>query len=298
MSLSDYAFMQHGCCASVEGLQDRSVVFVGDSLINQLHGHFCSRADSVHLPPNMTCRACPGVCMLYHSGARIAAQPTAAQVIAAIAYRTTPSMIVHDYNGLHLLHMHPFSKPCCRPWLDTRVPQRMMPGCWTLLAGDEERGKAKDLQTQTYCADFWGWVTLEDRVAADAFTFRQRWPSTRLVLMSPHSVCDRAYMGDYRGWVNAPSWKRNGACASWVRSRLTSLTNSSALQLCEQSAITAAGSAHLAGRVRAAAKRVGADLLDAHVLTRGRCKDTKDGRHYPTLVPQEAKLVENMLRRS
>tara|TARA_B110001452_G_scaffold236314_1_gene215524 strand:- start:339 stop:506 length:168 start_codon:yes stop_codon:yes gene_type:complete len=47
------------------------------------------------------------------------------------------------------------------------------------------------------------------------------------------------------------------------------------------------GTFTLAVMINAFAQRANASLLGAHALTRDRCNDTMDARHYPALVPAQ-----------
>ena len=48
--------------------------------------------------------------------------------------------------------------------------------------------------------------------------------------------------------------------------------------------------------INAFAQRANASLLRAHVVTRDRCNDTMDARHYPPLVPAQVDDLVGALR--
>ena len=207
------------CCISAGLASKATVLFLGDSLVGQLYDHVCR--GTTYIGGTHACNQCEGGCLVRIESTQIPSLTNATHVMDMVA-PVEPSLIINDYSALHLLHMHPYNTPCCRPWLDSRA-QSGMNQCWELLGGTAKEGQRRDLATQTLCADFWGWVTLGERVTADAAAFRRRWPAVRLALMPPHAVCEAKYRGAYRAWCKAPRAPRLDACARWVSARLPSL---------------------------------------------------------------------------
>ena len=203
-----------------------------------------------------------------------------------------PSLVVDDFNGLHLLHMHPHGKACCRPWMDSAASDGEA-DCWRNLA----RRNRKQNQT-IYCADFRGYLSLEQSIGTDAKAYRDAFGSqVRLVAMSSHLICEKRFRREYRSWLSASQDQRQVGCVAWLHRRASSRDAPDPVSFCAASSFTGQGSASLAARVAQAAAAHDLALLDAFRMsaTGNACPEkTKDGRHYPGLVPLEAARLQDI----
>ena len=196
-----------------------------------------------------------------------------------------PSLVLDDFNALHLLHMHPHTKACCRPWLDSAASGGEAE-CWQNLAPRNRK------QNQTlYYADFRGYLSLEQSIGEDAKAYRHALGSqVILVAMSSHFICEARFKREYRSWMSALPAQRVSGCVAWLTHRASSHVDAADRRgFCAASSFTGQGSASLAARVARAAAKHGLTLLDAFNMSAHACPaQTHDGRHYPGLVPLEA----------
>ena len=113
--------------------------------------------------------------------------------------------------------------------------------------------------------------------------------------MSSHLICEVRFGREYRKWTSAAPAQRSSGCVSWVRRRANAIGNDDPGRFCAASSFTAHGSASLADRVARAAAVSGLRLLDAFNMSASACpRQTKDGRHYPGLVPLEAARLHQL----
>ena len=91
----------------------------------------------------------------------------------------------------------------------------------------------------------------------------------------------------YRRQLATPAPGRDAKCLDWISRRAGSPPVDRGRRICEQYTFTSVGTFTLAVMINAFAQRANASLLGAHDLTRDRCNDTMDARHYPALVPAQ-----------
>eukprot|EP00966_Prymnesium_polylepis_P328152 7383959-Prymnesium_polylepis.1 len=184
-----------------------------------------------------------------------------------------PTLAVVNFAALHLLHMQPV-----REWFDALSPdahRRCLPA--------------------VNCADFRGALHLEHWLESDLAGYRVRLGlGATLVLATPTSICTDKFYGPYAKWQALHASSRLAPCVEWASHR-PNVSVSEATQVCERFTFTEVGAASLTDRFLAAAQRVpGVIVLDVHHLTAGRCNDTHDGRHYPSLLPREVAELERV----
>ena len=197
--------------------------------------------------------------------------------LAAIPRAVRPTAVVTNFAAAHLLHVHPV-----RPLFDADSAM-LAPKCYP----------------QSTCADYRGiqlfatgeWPTV------DAMAYRHALgPSTRVVFMTPNWICDAKLYQQYRRQLATPAPRRDAKCLDWISRRAGPPPADSGRRVCEHYTFTSAGTFTLAVMINAFAQRANASLLRAHVVTRDRCNDTMDARHYPPLVPAQVDDLVGALR--
>lgn len=196
-----------------------------------------------------------------------------------------PTAVVTNFAAPHLLHVHP-----ARPFFDADSSSLPRPRCYP----------------QSTCADFRGLLSFDEWMARDVSRFRQRLgKATRVIFFTPNWICDEKLYPSYKKQLRLGQWR---SCASWVMAAVhrrrdghgssPSIPSSeaAAAALCSKYTFTGAGTLEMATRMRSAASRIGGvSVLDATALTRDKCNATQDARHYPLLVPMQAKRLAGAL---
>jgi hypothetical protein len=81
-------------------------------------------------------------------------------------------------------------------------------------------------------------------------------------------------------------------CRDWVRAR----NNTAAAEaMCETFTFSSAGTVAMSARMLAVARLHNLAVLPATDLTRGRCNETSDARHYPGLVPEQVRQLRMLI---
>ena len=284
--------LRHICCARQRIGTHSSVLLIGDSQLQAVHEHLCD--------PNSK-----SAYRRLRSGQRIAAADECIKshtlllfVVAAgkwakhfPSYHTAevalkrlipqvdtpavkPTAVVTNFAAPHLLHVHP-----ARPFFDADSLAPPRPRCYP----------------QSTCADYRGLLSFEDWMSNDVTAFRQHLGGlTRIVFFTPNWICDEKLYASYKKQLqpSATPWR---SCTAWVRTARgrggSPISQAEAFDLCNRFTFTGAGTIAMAKRMQEAAVRLKTGLLDANAITRSRCNETLDARHYPSLVPLQAEQL-------
>ena len=295
---SSHSVLRQACCTQHQLGSHRMVLFVGDSQAQAIYEHLCNPSRRRLLVSkatawNMAAEQCLNSSTLavfivaagkwakhfpsFHTAGialgRLPKPPAQLHPNDAI---WTPTAVVHNFAAPHMLHVHPV-----RPFFDADSSKR--PRCYP----------------QSTCADYRGLQNLDAWIRSDLSAYRQRLgPKTRLVVVTPNWICDAKLYTSYQRQMGKPLASRFSACHDWMRQRLpTAPSEEVANDFCSNFTFTAAGTERMAGAMAMAVARVEqhARVLDVTALTRGRCDATDDARHYPKLVPTQARALLQLL---
>ena len=131
------------CCSHVKIGAHAAALFSGSSLTRAIARYHCTPVSRASGETSSAVPACLARCdttWVYTaptSDVRSSVSRSAAlsRMLGELRAQSLPrpSLVLDDFNGLHLLHMHPFDKPCCRPWIDGAAPGGEA-DCWQHLA--------------------------------------------------------------------------------------------------------------------------------------------------------------------
>lgn len=276
--------LHYTCCARQRLANHRAVLLVGCSQLEALFDHLCDgkaqRGFARSTSSLEACQATRTVLVLVVSAGKWArnfpshhrADVALTALPAAVA---KPSAVVTNFAAAHFLHVHPV-----RPFFDADDNSR--PGCYP----------------QSTCADYRGLEPLLSGswMTSDAAAYRRALGArVSLVFMTPNWICDAKLYKQYQRVLALPLPARTAKCLDWVSRRRGHRPADGGRAFCEQYTFTGAGSIRLAESIRAWGRRLNASLLRANALTRDRCNETGDARHYPKRVPAQIAELETLL---
>ena len=198
-----------------------------------------------------------------------------------------------NFAAIHSLHLHPV-----RPWW--YVHNRS--SCSEVTdksAAVNEVGMwwgRRYLRPNSDVADLRLWASFESLVHEQLAALRKI--AAQVVVMTPWTICESVYYGDYAA-LTAGSRRAESieGCERFIRHQArhaawplpAAASNESLRDWCRTATLTSNGSAAISARLRRAvsreatskeAHRAEVRIVDGEALTRGRCDQTRDGRHY------------------
>jgi len=305
------------CCAQRPLGAHRAALLVGDSLLRRVtfadSGSLCGeqksqvRCEHIHLQST-----CNTTAIAYYdtpsASGLVPSRHNASHVLhttRTAGFQMLPTLVVHSFSSLHLLHLHP-----ARPWYEA--------------ADSEGRCSKEPVVPGNMCADFAGNLGLERWVTRDLAAYRTQARAQQLIVASPNAVCSSRYGGAYAAFLNqtngavlaAPcvayaerhrggggeggGGEREGgaprgpwqppaaACACGTDASRPDdagcRRECSPRTFCLRNMLDGVGASYMTRRLELAARAGRATFFNMHAISHGRCNETFDGRHYSQRV--------------
>ena len=213
--------------------------------------------------------------------------------LARLRLPNAPTLVLHNFNGVHLLHLHPEL-----PWYDAHA---------AVADNPRSGGLSGECFPSKSCPDLRANLELEERMQTDVMAYRERLGAgAAIVFYTPHYICPHrpGYVHNWwRFFATLPAVGVAGRladCKSYVLRRAAGAEqplpklDADAHVFCEASLATSCGTQWIANRMKAAAAQLSVAVLDGYALSR--CNETHDGIHYTGLLETVAQLFSELVR--
>ena len=196
------------CCSAHPIGCHAAALFSGSSLVRAIARHHCTPSEGSSTP---ACNTTWVYSMPEQVRSSTSRKGMLSRMLSWLIARSLPqpSLVLDDFNALHLLHMHPHTKACCRPWLDSAASGGEAE-CWQNLAPRNRK------QNQTlYYADFRGYLSLEQSIGEDAKAYRHALGSQVILVAMSYLISSARHASSANTEVGCQLYRRSGCQAVW-----------------------------------------------------------------------------------